>query len=125
MNWLLTGLAGVGFVELILRMPVVGAVVRVRDIYASAFRVITSKAISDHWKEKVLPKYAFILFGLTFRLAGYFALAALPVMIVLILSRMFDLGVLDFLLSAVGILYVSVVSAVYVLARRLVAKKRL
>ena len=124
MNWLLTALAGIGFVEIILRMPVISAVVRVRDIYASAFRVITSKVISDHWKEKALPKYAFILFGLTFRLAGYFVLAALPVIIVLILSRIFDLGTLEFLLSAIGIIYISVVSIVYVLARRLVVKKR-
>jgi len=58
MIWLLVILAAILASEALWRLPLMA---RVRDVTAAsrkAGRVLASKRISDHWKERVLPAYA-------------------------------------------------------------------
>ncbi|PPB82493.1 hypothetical protein LV82_00427 [Albidovulum inexpectatum] len=58
MEWVLLIVAAVLASELILRLPVLAEIRRVADFSRRAGHVLRSSRISDHWKEWVLPRYA-------------------------------------------------------------------
>lgn len=75
--------------------------------------LIFNKKISDHWKEKVIPVYAFIMM-----------IASIKMLLILILIisnfLLFEylyVGVLNFLLSIIGILESLLIVYVYIKAR--------
>ena len=70
MNWLLAALLCVLLVEIALRLPFADALAAVTRSSGRAARVVASKRISDHWKEKAMGAYARATFGGTLRLAA-------------------------------------------------------
>ena len=75
--------------------------------------LIFNKKISDHWKEKVIPVYSFIMM-----------IASIKMLLILILIisnfLLFEylyVGVLNFLLSIIGILESLLIVYVYIKAR--------
>ena len=56
--WLLVIGAAILASEAFLRLPVMARIHRVAAYSQKAMRVLQSKHISDHWKERVLPAYA-------------------------------------------------------------------
>jgi hypothetical protein len=55
-------------VEAVMRLNPLSHAVKLLAISRRSLHVITSRAISDHWKEKALLRYAFIMFGCTLQI---------------------------------------------------------
>jgi hypothetical protein len=117
MHWLLAGLAGIGFVELLFRLPVAATLHRFRETASRVFAVVSSRRISDHWKEKALPRFAWRIFTLTLRLGVLIAAAFIPFVLLAVVSDAVGVPLVEFTLSWVGILYVSALSAIYAKVR--------
>jgi hypothetical protein len=117
MHWLLAGLAGVGSVELFMRLPILPTLVEFRATIPSVFMVIRSVRISDHWKEKALLIYARRIFALTMLLAVYLCGTFVPFILIYGLSIAMSVPFLEFTLSSVGILFVTIVSISYARVR--------
>lgn len=113
MHWLLAGLAGIGFVELMIRLPVFSTLARFNAVGARALSVIGSRKISDHWKEKVLPRYAFRLFKLTMLIALYLVVAFLPFLLCHAAALAIGAPFFEFAMSWTGIVFITIVATVY------------
>ena len=96
-------------IELFIRlkfMYFVNSVVRNTN---KTFRVIISSNISDHWKEKMVPTYAFILLKNSLSILGILFLIILVFSAFVVLSSKF----LALLLSITGIAMSIVISLTY------------
>lgn len=108
-------------VELLIRAPLFETVATLARYAGKSSRVIASRHISDHWKEKVLPAYSQKVFLGSLQLLVIFALLfAVLGAVALGLDYLFLSGTatLDFLASWQGILYATAVSVGYYYARR-------
>ncbi len=117
MHWLFAGIAGVGFVELLIRLPIFPKLAEIRATLIRALGVVRSPRISDHWKEKALLRYAFRLLWLTVLLTVYFVGALLPFIVIYLISIVIGVAFMEFILSLVGILFATIVSVVYARVR--------
>lgn len=104
--------------ELFLRLPFEPVVSRMARCGARASRVVSSRRISDHWKEKVMPGYAMRMGRCTLTLALYFALLAVLVGGVLLAAEAIAPDAARLLTSAPGLAASFVVAIVYYLVRR-------
>jgi hypothetical protein len=58
MRWLLVTLAAVLAAEAFARLPLFRRFRGIVDVSRKSARVLSSRRISDHWKERVLPAYS-------------------------------------------------------------------
>ncbi len=61
MLWIFVLLAAVLASEAFLRLPLLPVIRRVTATARKSGRVLTSRRISDHWKERVLARYSWII----------------------------------------------------------------
>lgn len=61
MLWLFVLIAAVAASEAFLRLPLLPTIRRVAETARKSGRVLASKRISDHWKERVLPRYSWVI----------------------------------------------------------------
>ena len=100
-------------IEIFLRLKFIKYVKSVVDIYQKAFRLIISSKISEHWKEKIIPIYAFkILKNSLFILAIIFL-----IIVVLYGFTLLSVKLLTITLSTRGILVSVVISLIYLRIR--------
>jgi len=59
--WLYVLIAGVLASEALLRLPLLSTIQRVSLTAKKSGAVLSSKRISDHWKERVLPRYSLVI----------------------------------------------------------------
>lgn len=59
--WLYVVVAGVLASEAFLRLPLIPTIREVSDTARKSGRVLASKRISDHWKERILPRYSLVI----------------------------------------------------------------
>ncbi len=59
--WLYVLIAGVLASEAFLRLPLLSTIQKVSVTAKKSGAVLTSKRISDHWKERVLPRYSLVI----------------------------------------------------------------
>ena len=88
-------------------------------------KTVSSKHISDHWKEKILPKYALTLARLSLSLGFYIIVwFALSLAVYLLVFWMLgDIsGALDLLYQPLYLVILIVMSLVYLFLRRRVKK---
>ena len=81
MVWILLVLAAILASEAMLRLPLITQAKSVIDVSGRSMRVLQSKRISDHWKERALPAYSARLFKGS---VGFFltlCIALLPVVV--------------------------------------------
>jgi len=125
MAWLLTALISIAFVELLLVLPVVPAVGRLMATARQVRVVIGSPRISDHWKEKALVVYAGHLLGHSLQLSGLLLLAfALVGATGCLATLALDSGFAEFVMSAQGVAFATLLSLGYIFVRsRLVARQ--
>lgn len=64
------------FVEAFFRLRLLPRISRLLKSYASAWRIVRSPRISDHWKERVLPRYACAMLGNAAAITGAMATVA-------------------------------------------------
>jgi hypothetical protein len=113
-------------VELLIRAPLYTTLTTLLHYAAKSSRVIQSKHISDHWKEKVLPTYAVKVFQNSLKL---FFIFLVVFAILLLISKALDLvnpagmTTLEFLSTWTGILFATIASTTYYYARRFVLSR--
>jgi hypothetical protein len=113
MTWLLAGIAGIALVELVGLFPIRRNLRHIKATAIKIFATLRSGRISDHWKEKVLLRYAERVFTLTLSLAFYLIIALAPFFAAYGLSLALNVHFLDFTLSFIGILFVSITAIGY------------
>lgn len=79
MVWVFVLVAAVLASEAFLRLPLLPVVRRVSVTARKSGRVLASKRISDHWKERILPRYSWIIGKGSVQFLGLLVLALAPV----------------------------------------------
>ena len=87
--------------------------------------MLRSKAVSDHWKEKVLLKYALQLLTLTAALALLVLAAFAPVLLLWTVAVLAEIPFPEFAMSWTGIAFITTVAAGYARIRSACAPARL
>jgi hypothetical protein len=123
MPWLFAAVAGIGAVEVLLRLPLARTFDRVRRTVDKVLRVIRSERISDHWKERTVPVYAARLLGLTLLTALQLLAILLPMLVLAALAAAARIPFLEFALSMVGLVFTSAVAAAYAGVRTRVRRR--
>ncbi|MFW6106273.1 MAG: hypothetical protein ACOC5H_02785 [Desulfovermiculus sp.] len=123
MVWIVTALCCICAVELLLRAGLFATIRQMRAVYGKTVRTLTNKRISDHWKEKVLPAYAWMIFKGSVWLLLSLLLVFGPFLIAIFLAESFDLGFLSFVSSWTGIIGATCIAAAYGLVRGRYGKK--
>ena len=100
-------------IELFLRLKFMSYVNSISRNSSKVFHVIMSSNISDHWKEKMVPVYAFILLKNSLLILGILFLIILVFSSFIVLSSKF----LALLLSITGIAMSIVISLTYLKLR--------
>jgi len=107
-------------VELFLRLPLARQARELATVLQKVTRVITSRAISDHWKEKVLLRYAAAIAMTTLKIGGVLGGIGVTVYILCLLADMLPgagPSSLEVFASWSGIGLATGVSVIYCLAR--------
>jgi hypothetical protein len=124
MAYLLVALVTILAVELLLRLPLLAEVRNLSALLQKVTRIVSSKRISDHWKEKVLLVYARNLAILTLKLAAVLLGTGLAVVVGSIALDWIvksQVSTVEYLMTPQGIGLATIVSILYfVLRRRLV-----
>ena len=119
-SWLLVIGVSCLAAELFSRLPFEPTVSRMARCGARAGRIISSRRISDHWKERVLPRYALRMAGHTLALTLCFAVLVVVAGGVLFAADAIAPDAGRFLGSAKGLAVTfAIATAYYVLRRRL------
>ena len=100
-------------IELLLRLKFMSYVNSIGRNLNKVFHVIMASNISDHWKEKMVPTYAFILLKNSLLILGILFLIILVFSAFIVLSSKF----LALLLSITGIAMSIVISLTYLKLR--------
>ena len=100
-------------IELFLRLKFMSYVNSIVKNMNKVFRIIISSNISDHWKEKMVPVYAFILLKNSLSILGILFLIILVFSTFIVISSKF----LALLLSITGIAMSIVISLTYLKLR--------
>lgn len=120
MKYLPVAFASIVVVEIFLRLSVVHIITRLPVILKKAIRVVSSRRISDHWKEKVLLRYAGMIAIISFELAAIISIVFATIML---LSLLFDhvfkphISMLDVIVTWPGFTVAAAVSFAYVIVR--------
>lgn len=120
MIWLLVGAICCVLVEVFRRLPLTETTHSMAALAGKSVAVISSRAISDHWKEKVLLAYSVAMLKRTVVLLGFILLLLGIVGAGILIGEMLELDVYAFLLSWQGILYSTLIAAAYATVRRTV-----
>ena len=100
-------------IELFLRLKFMSHVNSIARNSNKVFRVIISSNISDHWKEKMVPTYAYILLKNSLSILGILFLIILVFSAFIVLSSKF----LTLILSITGVAMSIVISFTYLKLR--------
>ena len=112
-------------VELFFRLPFIASVESVNRASLRALDTVRSPRVSDHWKEKALVVYAGHLLGHSLQLSGLLLLAfALVGATGCLATLALDSGFAEFVMSAQGVAFATLLSLGYIFVRsRLVARQ--
>lgn len=94
MSWLLLAGGVILFIELAKCLPLVVIGKYLGTVVSRVSRVIRSTKISDHWKEKVLLKYAQLLFLQSLKLSLVCLVCLLPVLLIAVVAEFNNIPVL-------------------------------
>ena len=124
MIWALIGLATLATCELFLRLPVLGRVRQVADTAARAGRLVTNSAVSDHWKERVLPRYALRVGMGSLASLVYLVIACSPFVVLVIAGPFLGMDFQSILLSWSGIILVTAGAIAYLFLTKKLRRRR-
>ena len=113
LNYVYLVVACVLSIELFLRLKFMSYVNSIGRNTNKVFRVIISSNISDHWKEKMVPVYAFILLKNSLLILGILFLIILVFSSFIVLSSKF----LALILSIKGVAISIIISFTYLKLR--------
>ena len=118
MLWILLTIGTVCVVECFLRSPLLDKTKTLTTLVSRIGKVLKSSSISDHWKEKVLPRYALQLFSLSLQLFFWVIVSVLPLIIIALIADLFLIPLTALISSLLGIGVSTAVACIYLLIRR-------
>jgi hypothetical protein len=95
MHWLRILITAIVATEMLLQLPLLPAMKRATSAAQKSGRVLKSKRISDHWKERVLLAYSGRIARNSF---GFFAMLCAVVLVVVLIGLFHPGGVMDWVL---------------------------
>ncbi len=119
---ILCAVASILSVEIARRLGIGPRLLRFNRLLSKSMRVVRSPAISDHWKERVLPRYSAGIFKATLGLALVMILFLAPFALVIALGYGIGEDVDGFLSSLTGILVVTAMAGGYALVRQRIGR---
>lgn len=90
MSWVLLALFCALLVELAVRLPFVPILTRARTTTGKALHVFGSRAISEHWKEKVMLTYSLVTLGCSLGLAGLLIVLGVAALLLVLAFDLLD-----------------------------------
>ena len=117
MEWFLLITGTVLVVECFLRMPLLSSFQTLQTLLSRIVATLKSSAISDHWKERVLPVYAGHLCALSIKFFIFVILALAPMFIIAVLADRRDVPVVSLLSSWIGIVASTGFAIIYIVIR--------
>jgi len=117
MHWLRLILAAVLASELLLRLPLPETIRRANGAARKSARLLQSRRISDHWKEKMLPAYAMTIAANSLLFFALLCVVVLPVVLIGFSDPGGMGGWLAALVQPVNIAVLCAVSILYVILR--------
>ncbi|MAT49906.1 MAG: hypothetical protein CMK32_01810 [Porticoccaceae bacterium] len=117
MIWVTLTLGTVVWIELFVRLPLIGRVRAIAKLGAKATAVFSSRRISDHWKERVLLAYATRMARLSIVILFLLVASSLPTAALFTLAGATGLPVWETLISSAGLLVACGVGVVYTVLR--------
>jgi hypothetical protein len=124
-DWVLVCISIFLAVEVFLRTSLKRNIGEMLDYTKRSYATITSKKVSDHWKEKVLPRYALRIFVNSFCLLFCLILAASPILVVDFIGKQFGANVLGKMMTPLGVGISIILASFYVNFRSKVLNVRL
>lgn len=122
MEWMLLGIGVLLSAELFLRLPIARSLNVLKGTAHKAIRTVSSSRVSDHWKEAVLPHYAFQIFKNSLVSFVLLLLALTPVGIIVLFSEQASVATLQLAVSRGGLIFSTVLCIGYVIVRGRVRK---
>jgi hypothetical protein len=124
-DWVLVCISTFLAVEVFLRTSLKRNIGELLDYTKRSYATIASKKISDHWKEKVLPRYALRIFVNSSGLLFCLFLAVSPILVEDFIGKQFGANVLDKMMTPLGIGASIILASFYVYFRTKVLNVRL
>jgi hypothetical protein len=124
MPWLRILVSAVVASELLVRFPLIPALGRARAAADKSGRLLRSKRVSDHWKERMLPVYAGAIARNSLIFFGLLCVAILPVILI---GYGYPGGLtawLSVLMKPVSIALLCALSILYLIVRTRLARTR-
>ncbi|WP_171123242.1 MULTISPECIES: hypothetical protein [unclassified Ruegeria] len=125
MTWLFAVLASVFFVETICRLPFFETLARFNGTIGRVSRVMRSGNISDHWKEKSLPRYAMRILLSSVVLFLIILTACVPVLVLSYIGQVLEINFLSFVATWRGMVFMTICSVGFAKLRGSYVKKKL
>jgi hypothetical protein len=116
--WGLLVLGTIFVVESFLRLPFLSRVKSLKILLDKISWVLKSSSVSDHWKEKILPVYAWQLFTNSIVLFALVFIGILPMILLATLAELFNIPLLPLISSLPGILASTVLAVIYIFVKR-------
>ena len=123
MSWLVAIGGVVIFVELFIRLPLLAVCTVLLRIASKAVAVLRAEKISDHWKEKVLLKYALLIARHSLVLFLLILLCVAPLLCLATVFGAFGVPVYGYLYSLPGLLVCTVAGVGYAACRSRVVNR--
>jgi len=121
--WIVTLVCCILAVEILLRSSLFKRMKYLIYVCGKASRIIVSKRISDHWKEKVLPEYARRIFKGSLFLFMSLVVILLPFIIAMLVLIPFGIKLHYFLTSPIGLSGTTLMALTYGFTRARYGKK--
>lgn len=118
MNWLFTTLICILLAEFIYHIPLKRIFSHINLVSRKSLHTLRSGTISDHWKEKAILAYSYLLFLETVKLVFSFLAVGLLVVILVFIFEYFNTEIGSFIVSVTGSLYSIIIASVYLLIRK-------
>ncbi|WP_260925799.1 hypothetical protein [Novosphingobium sp. 9] len=108
--------------EVFSRLPILSVTMGMAGHGRAAGKMLLSRRISEHWKERMAPVYARRMGASTLVLAGWFVLFAALISLLLLAGERLHPGLTMRLESGIGLLFALAVSSLYLLVRKYVSR---
>jgi len=112
-NYFLLPVFCVAAIEIFVRTKALNFIGNMQAKFASFFKIVSSSNVSDHWKERVIPKYALIII---INALKFLAVLGLIVVVFIGFHLLFE-EFFQFSISVIGMTEMLVFSALYIKMR--------
>jgi len=105
-------------IEIFFRMNFLDQLIAILKFTNKAKNTLISIKISDHWKERIIVKYAFKIMKYSLNILLIFLL----VFMVFFILSLLEINFLTYLLSVIGIIESMIVSLIYIKVRHFLSR---